>query len=65
MTWLRRLSRKDTNPEEHERVRCDACDGKGVILSEILSQVDGGHVETHRCWKCHGKGWLGVKQGDD
>jgi len=58
MTWLRRLCGKDVNPEEHERVRCDACDGKGVIMSGPFTGEYEGHVETYRCWKYHGKGWL-------
>ena len=64
MTFLRRLFGKLLNPEKYERVQCDACDGRGVVLSTLLTQVDGGHVETHRCWKCHGKGWLMVKRSD-
>ena len=62
MTWLRRLFGKDVNPDEYDRVPCDACGGKGVMLSTLPTQVDGGHVETHGCWKCHGKGWVRVKK---
>ena len=45
-------------------MQCDVCDGKGVMLSTLLTQADGGHVETHRCWKCHGKGRLLVKRAE-
>ena len=64
MDWLYKLlGRERLNPEEYERVRCDVCDGKGATLSSSHGQYEG-HVETHQCWKCHGKGYRLVKRTD-
>jgi DnaJ-class molecular chaperone len=63
MSWLSRLfgRESDVNPEGYERVRCDICHGTGARIS---GPVDDQHVMTHKCWKCHGKGWLAVKQAE-
>ena len=61
MTFLRRLFSKDINPDEHERVRCDACDGTGKYRERFEGQW---RYSMDSCWKCHGKGWLLVKRSD-
>jgi hypothetical protein len=65
MGWLRSVLGLEPrlNPEEHERVRCEACQGKGVIMSQ--GGVSERHIDTHRCWKCHGKGFIMVKREPD
>ena len=55
MSWLTRLigRKPPLNPEEYERVRCDACGGKGLVARYDPRVM-------HRCWKCHGKGYVMV-----
>lgn len=55
MDWLRGLfGLERLNPEDWERVRCDACRGTGGIRTR--------GANVHWCWKCHGKGWLMVRR---
>ena len=50
----REVAIRSIDPEEYDRVPCDACRGGGIR---------GGFNKTswHSCWKCYGSGWLLVK----
>ena len=63
MTFLRRLLRKDINPEEYERVRCDLCRGTGLPI--VNGRPTAGWLVPRHCGRCHGKGWLLVKKTEE
>ena len=68
MTLLRRLfSQRTINPDEYERVRCDACHGTGQREAMFHMSPLPGVVSVDRepkCLQCDGTGWLLVKKPD-
>jgi len=55
MNWLSRLIGREPppNPENFERVRCRTCSGTGLVARYNPNAM-------HRCWRCHGKGYVMV-----
>ena len=60
MSWLTRLigRKPPLNPEEYEQVRCGVCGGKGLVARYDPRVM-------HRCWKCHGKGYVMVPRATE
>jgi hypothetical protein len=61
---LRRLFSKTPplNPEEHDWVTCDECNGTGCVLTIDRKRIRMSRLGTSVCWKCHGKGHITVKR---
>jgi len=57
------FARKRFNPEEYERVRCERCDGTGLILNGPGNvQMNEARVRHQKCGKCLGRGYVLVKK---
>jgi hypothetical protein len=67
MGWLRNLSDEKRNPEDCERVRCDACAGTGLPLRSprFASWGSMPYIDRHgyaHCVNCYGEGYIMVKR---
>jgi hypothetical protein len=60
MSWLSHLFGRDakTVPAGYERLRCDRCNGTGLMVSAPgNAQMNEARVRIPRCPHCGGKGW--------
>ncbi len=65
--WLRRIfGHGHKNPEDYERVRCDRCNGTGLIL-DLPGNVKANQYRAPapKCGRCHGKGFVLVRRAQD
>ena len=56
MSWLDRFRSEPLNPEQYERVRCEACDGKGIRMTQAAPADR--RERFHTCKACKGKGYV-------
>ena len=65
MDWLRNLLGRRRNPEQFERVRCEVCNGTGLVLQTGAPGGPAGNQQRGRiphCGKCRGRGYVMVKR---